>query len=88
VRRQHSGLAATRGGSDALSAARYCLAPERLKRTVTTALVVGTVLILLNQADSVIRGEATSATYLKCMADYIVPFIVSNVGVLIGRRAA
>jgi hypothetical protein len=50
-----------------------------------TALIVGTVLTLLNQADVVAGGEATSTTYLKCMANYLVPFVVSNVGLLIGR---
>jgi hypothetical protein len=50
-----------------------------------TALIVGTVLTLVNQVDVVARGEATSTTYLKCAANYLVPFIVANVGLLIGR---
>ena len=50
-----------------------------------TALIVGTILTLLNQVDVVAGGEATSTTYLKCMANYLVPFVVSNVGLLIGR---
>jgi hypothetical protein len=33
------------------------------------------------------EGEATTVTYLKCAANYLVPFIVSNVGLLIGRAA-
>ena len=70
-----------------LSACRYCLATERLKRTVMTALIVGTVLTLLNQLDVVAAGEATPTTYLKCTANYLVPFVVSNVGLLIGRGA-
>ena len=50
-----------------------------------TALIVGTILTLLNQVDVVAGGEATSTTYLKCMANYLVPFVVSNVGLLSGR---
>jgi hypothetical protein len=70
-----------------VSACRYCLATERLKRTAMTALIVGTVLTLLNQGDVVAGGEATSITYMKCTANYLVPFVVSNVGLLIGRSA-
>jgi len=73
------------GRAQILLACRYCLGPGRLKRTVVTALIVGTVLTLLNQADVVAGGEATSVTYLKCTANYFVPFVVSNVGLLIGR---
>ena len=68
-----------------MSACRYCLTAERLKRTLMTAVIVGTVLTLLNQADVIATGEATSTTFLKCAANYLVPFIVSNVGMLIGR---
>ena len=73
------------GRTRILSAFRYCREPERVKRTLTTALIVGTVLTLLNQVDVVVSGEATSITYLKCMANYIVPFVVANAGMLIGR---
>jgi hypothetical protein len=85
VRRQHSRVAPARGRTQILAACRYCLDPERLKRTVMTALIVGTVLTLLNQADVLAAGEATSITYLKCTANYIVPFVVANAGMLIGR---
>jgi hypothetical protein len=71
-----------------VSAGRYCFAAERLKRTVLTALIVGTVLTLLNQVDVVAVGHATSTTYLKCAANYLVPFVVSNLGLLIGRDAS
>ena len=67
------------------SAVGYCFTAERLKRTLLTALIVGTILTLLNQVDVVVSGEATSTTYLKCAGNYLVPFIVSNVGMLIGR---
>lgn len=68
-----------------VSAGRYCFTAERLKRTILTALIVGSVLTLLNQVDVVVSGKATSITYLKCAGNYVVPFIVSNVGMLIGR---
>lgn len=87
MHRQHTRVAAISGRAQILAVCRYCLATERLKRTLLTALIVGTVLTLLNQVDVVANGEATSTTYLKCTANYIVPFAVSNVGVLIGRDA-
>jgi hypothetical protein len=61
-----------------------------LVRTVVTALVVGTVLFAINQLDVVVRGDATPAVWIKSAVTYLVPFVVSNVGVLIAthRRGA
>jgi hypothetical protein len=67
-------------------AIRYCLEPEHLRRTVTIALVVGVVLTLINQLDVFVRGEATTATYLKSVLNFCVPFVVSNLGLLAGRK--
>ncbi|MFP3899738.1 MAG: nitrate/nitrite transporter NrtS [Acidimicrobiia bacterium] len=57
-----------------------------LRRTVAIALVVGTVLFCINQLDVVLRGDATAAVWIKSTATYLVPFVVSNVGVLVGSR--
>jgi hypothetical protein len=85
VRREHTRVASASRRAWIASAGRHCLAADRLKRTLVTALVVGTLLTLLNQADVIGAGDATWATYLKCAANYLVPFVVSNVGLLIGR---
>jgi hypothetical protein len=85
VHRQHTRVAPASALTEILSACRYCLTPERLRRTALTALIVGTVLTLVNQVDVVAGGAATSTTYLKITANYIVPLVVSNVGLLIGR---
>jgi len=55
-------------------------------RTARIALIVGTILFCINQLDVVLRGQATAATWLKGGITYLVPFIVSNVGVLVGSR--
>jgi hypothetical protein len=68
-------------------ALEICLRPEHLRRTIKIALVVGTILFLINQADVVIRGDATAVTWLKVGLSYCVPFIVSNLGLLAGKRA-
>ena len=68
-------------------ALRICLRREHLRRTIKIALVVGTILFLINQADIVLRGDATATTWLKVGLNYCVPFIVSNLGILAGKRA-
>ena len=63
-----------------------CRRPEHLHRTLRIALVVGLILTLINQADIVIRGEATALTAVKIGLNFCVPFIVSNLGLLTGKR--
>jgi hypothetical protein len=62
------------------------LQPEHLRRTLTIAVVVGTVLTAINHADVIARGDATTATVAKAALNYLVPFIVSNLGLLVGTR--
>lgn len=57
-----------------------------LRKTVTIALVVGTILFCINQLDVVVRGDATTAAWIKTATTYLVPFCVSNAGVLVGSR--
>ncbi|MEK6271409.1 MAG: nitrate/nitrite transporter NrtS [Actinomycetota bacterium] len=68
-------------------ALRICFRREHLRRTVKIALVVGTILTLINQLDVILKGDATSLTWVKAGLNYCVPFIVSNLGLLAGKRA-
>ena len=68
-------------------ALRYCMRRDHLRRTGRIALVVGVVLTLINQADVIIGGDATVVTWAKTGANFLVPFIVSNLGLLAGRRS-
>jgi hypothetical protein len=68
-------------------ALRICFRREHLRRTVRIALVVGTILTLINQLDVILRGDATALTWTKAGLNYCVPFIVSNLGLLAGKRA-
>ncbi|MGB2952216.1 MAG: nitrate/nitrite transporter NrtS [Gaiellaceae bacterium] len=52
------------------------------------ALVVGCVLTLINQGDVIARGHATALTAVKVCLNFVVPFVVSNLGVLAGDRSA
>ena len=68
-------------------AIRYCFHRRYLKRTVRIALVVGTILTIINQGDVILNGDATTLTWVKAGLNYCVPFIVSNLGLLAGKRA-
>ena len=65
-----------------------CRSPPNLRKTVRIALVVGCVLTLINQGDVIARGDATSLTVVKICLNFVVPFVVSNLGVLAGDRTA
>lgn len=67
-------------------AIRVVLLRRHLRATIRIALVVGTVLFTINQLDVVLSGNATTATYVKSAVTYLVPFTVSNLGVLTGTR--
>jgi hypothetical protein len=80
---------ATRIGTGAKlrKALRISLEPDHLRRTIGIALVVGTILTAINQLDVILRGDATTITWIKCGLNYCVPFVVSNLGLLAGKTA-
>lgn len=58
-----------------------------LRASIPIALAVGTVLFAINQLDVVIGGHATAVTWVKSVVTYLVPFIVSNLGILAATRS-
>ncbi len=67
---------------------RACLDPRNLSRCIAAAVIVGTVLFFINQADVVFGGRATAATWVKIGLSYLVPFFVANYGIaLAGPRS-
>jgi hypothetical protein len=60
---------------------------DHLQKTVGIALVVGTILTLINQGSVIFGGDATTLTWVRSALNYCVPFIVSNLGVLAAHRA-
>lgn len=68
-------------------AVAYCLRRSHLRRTLKIALVVGVVLTVINQIDVIVGGQATAWTWVKCGTNFVVPFVVSNLGVLSARRS-
>ena len=57
-----------------------------MRRTVRIAIVVGITLTLINQGSVITAGHATAATWARCALNFIVPFLVSNAGLLSARR--
>jgi hypothetical protein len=70
-----------------VDAYRYCAQRQHLRRTVRIALVVGVVLTAINQLDVILAGDSTTSTWVKCGLNFVVPFVVSNLGLLSGRAA-
>ena len=63
-----------------------CFDRSNLARCIGVAVLVGTLLFLINQADVVFSGLATAATWIKIGLSYLVPFFVSNYGIVVGSR--
>jgi hypothetical protein len=61
-------------------------APQNLKRTVSVALIVGTLFFTMNQLGIILDGNATALVWLKVALTYLTPLVVSNVGVLSATR--
>ena len=70
------------------NAIRYCARPEHVGRTIPIALLVGLVLTAVNQLDVILAGDATTATWIKAATNFLVPSVVSNLGLLSGRPKA
>lgn len=51
-----------------------------------TALIVGTVLSLVNQGAVVAAGHADVGTWVRMAVNFVVPFCVASVGLLSARR--
>ena len=60
--------------------------PPVIKRSVRVALLVGTVLTLLNQGDAMLTGKFSHALFWKIPLTYCVPFLVATYGALANNR--
>ncbi|MDP9386074.1 MAG: hypothetical protein M3P50_12775 [Actinomycetota bacterium] len=45
-------------------------------------------LTAINQLDVILAGEATAVTAVKAGMNFLVPFVVSNLGLLSGRSSS
>ena len=69
-----------------LEAVALCRERRTLRRTSQIAVVVGCVLTGINQGDVLAEGKANTLTGVKIGLNFVVPFVVSNLGVLAGAR--
>jgi hypothetical protein len=67
-------------------AVRQLLAGATAGTCLPVALVVGTVLSLVNQADLIVQGMAGATVVLKVLANYAIPFLTSSTGALLAVR--
>ena len=67
-------------------ALRVCAHRRHLRNSMRIALIVGTILFTINQLDVVVAGRATLGVWLKVGLTYLVPFCVSNWGILVATR--
>lgn len=50
------------------------------------AAVVGTILSAVNQGSVLFDGQATVATWVRIIVNYLVPYCVASIGYLAARR--
>jgi hypothetical protein len=62
--------------------------PPLLRRSLLTALVVGTVLTAINQGTTIASGDLPVSLAWKVPLTYSVPFLVATWGALINSRIA
>jgi len=46
------------------------------------ALVVGTLLTVVNQGSIIVAGDAVAATWVRTAANYLIPYTVASIGYL------
>ena len=51
---------------------------EVVRRSLRVAVLVGTILVLINHGDRIVSGAATPSDWLKMGLTYLVPYAVST----------
>lgn len=69
--------------SEALSVCRY---PPNRRRVAAIALVVGSLLVGINQGGTLASGDLGWVVWVRVALDYLIPACVSTMGVLAGSR--
>ena len=64
-----------------------CLSPRTLRKTLHIALIVGTLLSLINQGHVIAAGEASAVTWIRVVSNYLIPWVVSSIGFLSASRS-
>lgn len=68
--------------STPVEACRLIVRGVTFATSVRVALVVGTILSVVNQGSVIVSGDATAASWVRVGVNYLVPFLVSSIGYL------
>lgn len=66
--------------SSPLDGCRVILSGVTARTCTRVALVVGTILSVVNQGAVIVGGDATAMTWVRIAFNYLVPFMVSSIG--------
>ena len=64
----------------------YCLEPDSLRFSLKTALIVGTILAIINHGYAIVTGHFTAGELYPLLLTYCVPFTVSMISQVQGKR--
>ncbi len=64
----------------------YCLERDTLRRSVKTALVVGSILALINHGQQFLSGQFSASWLIPMLVTYFVPFSVATYGQVQAKR--
>ena len=64
----------------------YCTELDTLSRSVKTALVIGTILALINHGQDLFAGQFSLRWIIPMLITYLVPFTVATYGQVQGKR--
>ena len=74
--------------ASASEAVRVCLHRPNRRRVALIALVVGSLLVGINQGGTLASGHLGWIVWVRVALDYLIPACVSTMGVLAGSRRA
>ncbi|MBA2286839.1 MAG: nitrate/nitrite transporter NrtS [Ktedonobacteraceae bacterium] len=76
----------SKGPSNLRLLAGYCLERDTLRRSVKTALVVGSILALINHGQQFLSGQFSASWIIPMLVTYLVPFSVATYGQVQAKR--
>ncbi len=68
---------------EAFGVVRY---PAHLKKTITIALVIGSIFVAVNQLPLFLSGHVDGVVFAKALMTYLTPLCVSNYSILVATR--
>ncbi|HYK86576.1 MAG TPA: nitrate/nitrite transporter NrtS [Ktedonobacteraceae bacterium] len=64
----------------------YCTERDTLVRSIKTALVIGTILAIINHGQDLLTGHFSPQWVVPMLITYLVPFTVATYGQIQGKR--